>query len=322
MKESPLFWPVKLKGATMLVLDETLLPGRLKYIKVRSIPEAVRVIRQMKTRAFGQFLVVLNTFLIELERNKNASSDALLRCLMKTARALNASRPTFPFSEVTTIVLGWAWQARKRKEDLAAFVKKNINGYLLGIKGRRLERIRKIASVIKNGDTVLTHCNVSGELAMAAQLCKKQRKDVKFFATETRPYFQGAKLTCWELEKMGADVTLIADNAVGTLLSDQLIDRVIVGSDRSCANGDIANKIGTYQIAVLAKEFGVPFYAMTQPSSKIKKGKDIPIEIRNADELLKYEGKRIVPKGVRGFYPGFDVVPAKLIKHAIAINVN
>ncbi|HOW36155.1 MAG TPA: hypothetical protein PL155_07060 [Candidatus Omnitrophota bacterium] len=320
--ESPLFWPAQLKGNTLWVIDETLLPGRLVYVKVRNTKQAVACIRQMKTRAFGQFLVVLNTFLLVLDKNKKSSPKVLLKVLQKTATALNASRPTFPFSEVTAMVVGWAHQAVAQKKDLVGFLCQNINGFLMGIRIRRLQRVEQIASVIQDKETILTHCNVSGELAMAARICKAQRKTVRFFATETRPYFQGAKLTCWELKLAGADVTLVADNAVGLLLRGNKINRVIVGSDRSCANGDIANKIGTYQIAVLAKEFGIPFHALTQPSKKIARGEDIPIEIRDPEELLSFSGKKVVSPGVEGFYPGFDVVPHELITQPIAINVN
>ena len=327
MTESPLFWPAHFKNGVLYVLDETLLPAKLHYIKVRNTTEAVRVIRQMKTRAFGQLLVVLNTFLIEITkiealRKGGASAQVLLKRIKKIAEALNNSRPTFPFSEVTSMVIGWADKAIGDNDDVCAVVARNISGYLHGIRARRLERIRRIASLIKDGDCVLTHCNVSGELAMAAAICQQQKKDVHFFATETRPYLQGAKLTCWELQKVGARVTLVTDSAVGSLLMDGLIDRVIVGSDRSCANGDIANKIGTYQIAVLAQEFGVPFYVLTQPSNRIKKGGDIPIEVRDANELLRFSGKKIVPGPLRGFYPGFDVVPHHLITETIAIKVN
>ena len=322
MKESPLFWPARLKGDTLFVLDETLIPAKLHYIKVKSVGEAVNVIRTMKTRAFGQFLVVLNTFLLVLAQDKNNSQKVLLGKLQKTAQALNNSRPTFPFSEVTGIVLSWAQRAAAEKIPLKPFLTKNISGFLAGIRARRLGRVQEIAETIKNGDKILTHCNVSGELAMAASICKSAGKKIRFFATETRPYFQGSKLTCWELKRAGANVTLVADNAVGSLLSQGLVDLVIVGSDRSCANGDFANKIGTYQIAVLAKEFGIPMYALTQPSNKVKTGKDIPIEIRDPEELLRFEGKRIMPEGVKGFYPGFDVVPHELIKRPISINVN
>lgn len=320
IQESPLFWPARFDGTILHVLDETLIPKKLHYIKVKSADEAVQVIRDMKTRAFGQFLVVLNAFLLELERGKDLPAEALVRRIEETAEALNKSRPTFPFAEVTSVVVVWAKAAQAKGEDVKAFVSKNVHGYLQGIRYRRLERVQKIADLIKNGDSILTHCNVSGELAMAAKICQQQKKQINFFATETRPYLQGAKLTCWELQKMGADVTLVADNAVGSLMADKLVNKVIVGSDRSCANGDFANKIGTYQIAVLAKEFEIPFYVLTQPSNKIPTGDDIPIEIRDEKELLNFERKPISKASVKGFYPGFDVVPHELITETVAIN--
>ena len=320
IKESPLFWPAHIKGKTLFVLDETLIPRKIYYVKVRNTKEAMKVIRDMKTRAFGQFLVVLNTFLLELERGKLLTREALVKKMEETAQALNSSRPTFPFSEVTSVVIGWAQKAMTENLDLIPFVTKNIHGYLEGIRFRRLERVRKIAKLIQDGDSILTHCNVSGELAMAAKICGQQKKKVRFFATETRPYLQGTKLTCWELKKMGADVTLVADNAIGSLMADGLVNKVIVGSDRSCANGDFANKIGTYQIAVLAKEFEIPFYVLTQPSNKIACGDDITIEIRDEKELLTFERKAIIKAKVKGFYPGFDVVPHDLITETVAID--
>ncbi len=319
MKESPLFWPVRLQGRTLFVLDETLLPSRQRIIEVKEAKQAVNVIRRMKTRAFGQVLVVLYTFLSEC-RKHDLTDKALLSRLKKLADMLNRSRPTFPFAEVTGMVNGWAREAYTSGKALRPVLEVRIKGFLSGIRKQREGRIGKIASAIRTGDVILTHCNVSGELAMAAALCRAQKKKVKYFATETRPYFQGAKLTAWELKEMGADVTLIADNAVGSLLQDRIITKVIVGSDRSCANGDIANKVGTYQIACLAREFGIPFYALVQPSVRIKSGKSIPIEIRPADELLKYKGRRLFPKAAKGFYPGFDVIPREFITKRMTID--
>lgn len=318
-KESPLFWPAYIENKTLFVLDETLIPVKVKYIAVKDTKQAVAVIREMKTRAFGQFLVVLNTFLIELARNPGLAPAKVVKKMEAAAKALNSSRPTFPFGDVTSIVVGWARGAVKENKDIYAFLQENIQGFLKGIRYRRMERVAKIAALIKNGDSVLTHCNVSGELAMAAAICLKENKKVRFYATETRPYFQGAKLTAWELNAVGAQITLIPDNAVGSLMAERLVNRVIIGSDRSCANGDIANKIGSYQIAVLAKEFGVPLCVLTQPSNSIKKGSDIPIELRDPKELLNYQGKKTYADQVKGFYPGFDVVPHELITETIAI---
>ena len=321
MIETPLFWPARIKGTTLHVLDETLIPRKLVYIRVHTVAQAVQVIRTMKTRAFGQFLVVLNAFLLVLESSVKSGDARMLRRIEATANALNASRPTFPFSEVTGVVVRWAQEAVSSGEDLRATVRRKILGYIEGIRVQRLDRVARLAGVMKQGDSILTHCNLSGELAMAAAVCRKKKKKVQFFVTETRPYFQGAKLTCWELKRVGADVTLIADNTVASVMADGLVNKVIVGSDRNCANGDFANKIGTYQIAVCAREFRIPVYVLTQPSSNVRTGQDIPIEIRDDKELLVFSGARWAPRGVRGFYPGFDVVPYTYITKAVPIHV-
>ncbi len=321
MKESPLFWPAYLKDKTLFVLDETLVPAKLKYVKVTSTDEAVQVIREMKTRAFGQFLVVLSTFLLELERHPGLNGKELREKIGNIAQSLNQSRPTFPFSEITAIVVLWAQSALDVGDDVRDTVTRHVQKYLQGIRFRRLERVQKIAANIKDGDSILTHCNVSGELAMAAALCQEQKKDVQFYCTETRPYFQGAKLTYWELEKVGADVTLVADNAIATLMADKMVNKIIVGSDRNCANGDFANKIGTYQIALLAKEFKIPLLVLTQPSKTIASGADIPVEIRDEKELLEFNRKRVFTGRVKGLYPGFDVVPHEYVRKEIALNV-
>ena len=328
--ESPLFWPAYIKEDVLYVLDETLVPAKLKYIPVKNVKGAVAVIRDMKTRAFGQFLVVLNTFLLEINekgtvplRSRGLSPSSLIKHLQDVAHQLNNSRPTFPFAEVTGIVLGAATKAyshRQDEADVRLAVTKTVQGFLAGIRARRLQRVQDIADQMKDLDCILTHCNVSGELAMAASLAEAQGKNIKFYATETRPYMQGAKLTVWELAQAKALVVLVADNAVASLMADGLVNKVIIGSDRSAANGDIANKIGSYQIAVLAKEFNIPLIVLTQPSRGVASGEDMPIELRDPDELLIFGGKKVFGLKVKGFYPGFDVVPHELITKAIAIN--
>ena len=133
----------------------------------------------MKTRAFGQLLVVLNTFLLEFRKKSKYSDLALLRRITKVAEQLNNSRPTFPFSEVTGMVIAWANRAIEEEKDVREYVTKCIEGYLIGIRERRLGRIQRIAQLIKDGDSILTHCNVSGELAMAASICQKDNKEIE-----------------------------------------------------------------------------------------------------------------------------------------------
>jgi methylthioribose-1-phosphate isomerase len=306
-------------------------PSKIKYIPVKNIKGAVAVIRDMKTRAFGQFLVVLNTFLLFQNGPGPLSSRDQVRLMEDVAQQLNNSRPTFPFAEITGIIIAVAQKAlngpgplssrdQVRSGDVRIAVAKTVQGFLAGIRARRLQRIQEIADSINDEDSILTHCNVSGELAMAASLALSQGKHIKFFATETRPYMQGAKLTVWELQQAKAPVTLVADNAVGSLMADRLVNKVIIGSDRSAANGDIANKVGSYQIALLAREFSIPLIVLTQPSKGVARGEDIPIELRDADELLTFNGKKIFGPKAKGFYPGFDVVPHQLITKAIAIH--
>lgn len=317
--ESPLFWPTYIKNNTLYALDETLIPAKVKYIPVKNTNQAVNLIRTMKTRAFGQFLIVLNTFLIELNRVKGLAPAKIVKRMEDSAKAFHSSRPRFPFADVTSIVLEWTHQGIKDKGGLVPYLVQRISGFLNDIRFQRLERVSKIAALIENGDSVLTHCNVSGELAMAAAICRKENKRVKFYATETRPDFQGARLTAWELNAVGALVTLVADNAVGSLMAERLVNRVIIGSDLTCANGDVANTIGSYQIAVLAKEFNVPVLVLTQPSDSIKKASDNSMELRDPDGLLIYKGRKIFSDNVKGYYPGFDIVPPELITDTFAI---
>ena len=319
MKESILFWPVYLKGEILYILDETKIPHNVAYIKVRNYREAIRAVVDMKTRAFGQFLTVCYAFVLEIKKAHKETKESQMKLSNGIARAFNQSRPTFPFEEVTSVVLGFANKVFQSPHFADDFISA-MEGFLNGIRQQRYARAREASRLIKDGDTVLTHCHISGELSLIGEFCRKDKKKIKFFATETRPYFQGARLTAWELKKEGFDVTLIPDNAVATVMGSGDVDCVLVGSDRSAKNGDFANKIGTYQIALLAKHFKIPFYVLVQPSDKLKSGKDIPIEIRSDDEILTFNGRRLAKKGVAAYYPGFDVIENRLVTKHIALH--
>ncbi len=320
MKEPVLFWPVRLRGDVLHILDETRIPRTVTYLKVRDHREAVRAVKEMKTRAFGQFLTVCYSFMLEINKKKGASKEEQMACLRRVAEDFNKSRPTFPFAEVTSMVLGMAekvYDSLFFADDFLAA----MEGFLEnGIRRQRLGRAQAAAQLIGSHATVLTHCHVSGEMALIGMFCRQQKKKVRFLATETRPYLQGARLTAWELAQAGLDVTLVPDSAVAKLMADGDVDCVIVGSDRSARNGDFANKIGTYQIALLARHFKVPFYALVQPSDRLASGKEIPVEIRDEEEVLAFEGRRLAPKGARAFYPGFDIVDHNLVTRLIAVH--
>ena len=304
MKFSPLFWPIQLKGNTIYILDETQLPQKLTFIKTKNYLEACSAIKQMKTRAVGQVLLVMYTFILSKRQNKN---------LTKVAAAINATRPTLSFKSLTDLVLGW--------EKSGAPLEKSILGFLEMLKYKRIQQASQTAGLLKDQDVILTHCNLSGLMPLIAQFAKEQGKKISFYVTETRPYLQGSRLSAWEIMRAGFQVTIITDNMVAYLLSLGKVTKVIVGADHLTLNGDIANKIGTYQIAVVAKYFKIPFFVICPPASKLKTGKEIKIEIRPPDELKIYQGLYLAAKEIKAFYPAFDVTPAKLITRHIYLGV-
>ncbi len=304
MKFSPLFWPIQLKGNTIYILDETQLPQKQIYIKARNYQEACKAIKEMKTRAVGQVLLVMYTFILSKRQKVN---------LTKVAKAINATRPTLAFKVLTDIVLGW--------DKSGAGLERCILGFLEKLKAGRIKQAEDMARLLKDGDVILTHCNVSGSIPLIAEFAKKQGKKISFYVTETRPYLQGSRLTAWELMRQKFPVTIITDNMVAYLLSLGKVTKVIVGADHLTQNGDIANKIGTYQIAVVARYFKVPFYVLCPPPSKLKSGKEIMIEIRPDNELKVYQGLMLAPKEVKAYYPAFDVTPANLITKHIYLGV-
>jgi methylthioribose-1-phosphate isomerase len=186
------------------------------------------------------------------------------------------------------------------------------------------------AELIPDGARILTHCN-AGALATAGygtalgvvRAAVEAGKKVEVYADETRPFLQGARLTTWELIKDGIPVTLITDNMAGHLMAQNKIDLVVVGSDRIAANGDVANKIGTYSVAVLAREHGIPFYAVAPTSTfdlSIPSGDQIPIEQRNPDEVTQFQGVQIAPEGVGVENPAFDVTPNRYVTAIVCEN--
>ncbi|MDD5254593.1 MAG: hypothetical protein PHR11_00885, partial [Candidatus Omnitrophica bacterium] len=212
---SPLFWPVISKGDSLYVLDETLLPGKLFYIRVNGYLESCRAIKEMKTRAVGQVLLVFYTFLLVIRRNKKRKN--LMPVLRKVAEALVATRPTVAFRYLTDMVLGWAWQEPETLE-------RNILGFLEQLKDKRIAQAKEASKLLKNGDTVLTHCNVSGLMPLIASFARAAGKRIGFIVTETRPYLQGARLSAWELAREGYSVTVIADNTVAQVMHEGKVD--------------------------------------------------------------------------------------------------
>jgi methylthioribose-1-phosphate isomerase len=307
------------------LIDQRLLPERLSYLTCRSAHEVAAAIRGLAVRgapaigcaaAYGVALAA-SAAIARAENLRTAVSSAI--------ELLRASRPT-------AVNLFWALERMQRCWQANAASSGDI------VAGRLVEEAQAIqaediaanraigalgAELLPSRCRVLTHCN-AGALATGGhgtalgvvRSALAAGKRIEVIADETRPVLQGARLTAWELRQEGIPVTLIADGAAGYLLSRGEIDAVIVGADRVAANGDVANKVGTYMLAAVARRHGVPFYVACPTSTldpATASGADIPIEERDPAEVLHHGGARLAIEGLAARNPAFDVTPAELV---------
>ena len=317
------------------IIDQTQLPNKLVYLNLRSLKEVGEAIRSLRIRgapAIG--LAAALGIVLEMNQSSAKNYSQFREELRKATKKLSTTRPT-------AVNLFWGLKRMERvlpspnpsptsgegkREGVIKLKKILLNEALLMIKEdeaicRKIGRYG--ASLIKDNSKILTHCNAGG-LATAGFgtalgvifTAKEQGKKISVYVDETRPLLQGARLTTWELKKQKIETTLICDNMAGFLMKQKKIDLVIVGADRIASNGDTANKIGTYSLAVLAKAHKIPFYVAAPSSTfdlKIKNGERIPIEERAGKEITQPFGKQIAPGGIKVYNPAFDVTPASLI---------
>ncbi|HXG50467.1 MAG TPA: hypothetical protein VNN77_03555 [candidate division Zixibacteria bacterium] len=311
--ESPLFEPVLWDGDGFRILDETALPERIAYLRVREIGEAVDAVREMKTRAFGQVLAFLYSAAL-LGQAHGGDPESLRERLGAMTERFRAARPTFDFAGLAA-VLESSFE-RWPKAGAGEWVAGEARRFAAQIVEARRARARHAAALLPESARVLTHCNISGELVAVAAAARAAGKDFSVMATETRPYLQGSRLTAWELARAGIDVAVIPDCAVAQAMARGAVNCVLVGSDRVARNGDIVNKVGTYPLALMAREYRIPFYALVQEPRGLERGGDAPIEERPGSELLTFQGRPVVPAegaAVAVRYPAFDITPGELI---------
>ncbi len=290
--------PLRWRGDRLELLDQRFLPDKTLYVTCRTAAEVATAIRDMVVRG-APAIGCAAAFGVALSRGSAEGYAALAK-----------SRPT-------AVNLFWALERMKRAKDLETEAKAIFEEDLAA--NRTMGRLG--AELLPRGARVMTHCN-TGALATAGHgtalgvIRSAKDKNVSVIACETRPYLQGARLTAWECMQESIPCTLITDSMAGHLMSRGEVDVVIVGADRIAANGDVANKIGTYSLAVLARRHGIPFYVAAPLSSfdpKIPDGSHIPIEERAADEVTGYRDLRWAPEGVKVRNPAFDVTPAELV---------
>lgn len=305
------------------MIDQRLLPTREVYRVYRDWREVATAIRTMVVRGAPAIGVAAAMGIALGARTLKARS--LDDGFERICHAFAAARPT-------AVNLFWAIERMRRafaasRSASLAVLRERLEDEARAIHAedvaanRRLGRIG--AALLPESGAVLTYCN-AGALATAGygtalgivRAAREAGKAISVYACETRPFLQGARLTAWELRRDRIPVTLVTDNAVGSILQRGLVSAVIVGTDRTAANGDVANKVGTYGLAVLAARHGVPFYvAAPTPSIDLlcASGDEIPIEERSADEVTRIAGISIAPRGVPVLHPAFDVTPSRLV---------
>jgi methylthioribose-1-phosphate isomerase len=317
---------IEWKGDHIRLLDQTLLPLEEKYLEIRTVDEMCNAIKRLAVRgapAIG--VAAAMTIALGMLDSSAEDSRTFNSRFENVCTLVGATRPT-------AVNLFWAI------DRMRALVNKSCGQDGSDVVRLLIEEAVKIEledrylcekigmagrDLIKDGETVLTHCNAGG-LATAGygtalgviRAAFEQGKKIKVFADETRPLNQGARITCWELNKLGIPVTLIPDNTAGAIMQRGEIDKVIVGADRIAANGDAANKIGTYSVAVLAAFHHLPFYVAAPLSTidmSISSGAQIPIEERDPMEVTHIGGIQIAPTGTAARNIAFDVTPNSLI---------
>ncbi len=307
-------------GDRIKIIDQTELPHKEVFLELRDCHEVADAIKKLCIRGAPDIgVAAAYGFALAAQSIKAGSKADFLTRLRPISETLASSRPT-------AVNLFWSLERMNKVAQSGKNVSQ-IKAALIAeaqlIEAENDEANRRLselgAELIQDGFTILTHCN-AGSLATAGygtalgviKMAKEQGKKVKVYANETRPLLQGARLTVWELLKENIPVTLITDSMAGYFMNKGVINCVIVGADRIAANGDVANKIGTYTMAVLATENGIPFYVAAPMSTidfSVSSGADIPIEERNPDEVTHIQGIRIAPKGAKAANPAFDVTP-------------
>jgi methylthioribose-1-phosphate isomerase len=309
----------------VLMLDQRLLPSEERYELLSSVEEVARAIEQLVVRGAPAIGIAAAYAMVIASHGVAGSSAAFVACIDRAYARLHATRPT-------AVNLEFALRRMAALGHTIASEDPEKRVLLMAAEARSIHRedveachaIGRVGSArVPATATILTHCNAgalaTGGFGTALGVVRAARdagKNIRVVACETRPVLQGARLTAWELEREGFDVTLITDSMVAQLLRRGHVDLVVVGADRVARSGDVANKIGTYGVACLAQMHGVPFFVAapwTTVDLDCPSGDAIPIEQRNASEVLSCGGHRTAPSGVRVENPAFDVTPARLI---------
>jgi len=305
---------VYLEDKTLVMIDRRKLPNEIVPVTCGNYEEVALAIENMVIQGAGDIAITagFGLYLAAMDMG-DTTGEVDIRKLESAAARLRATRPT---GFHLAVLLDRIVELVKKSKQKPSYV---ILGFLEDVLVRQREISqdtgRHAETLLASGDTILTHCFAGAGLLYMLKYAKENGKEIKVICTETRPYLQGARLTAWSVSQLDLETTLITDNMAAHFMSRGMIDKVFTAADRIAMDGTVANKVGTLQLAILARYYNIPFYILGYggPDKRTLKGEDIPIEERDPQEVLEFRGIPISGPDVKAYYPAFDLTPGDLV---------
>lgn len=298
------------------ILDRRVYPRRVEFVTCRTYEEVVQALRDMVTQSTGPFTAAAMAMALAAYQCRELPAQQQIDYLEKAAHIISHARPT-TVGRMERITGGCMEAARAAIAQGVTDVATYIRDFTVATNNRRYSRVeqmgRHLAALIPDGGAVMTQCFAETIVGMMLKACREQGKDVRIFCPETRPFFQGARLTATVCRDMGFDVTVITDNMPAYVMQREGIDLFTCAADAICCDGHVVNKVGTFQIAIAANYLGVPVYVSGIPDGGHPTVDCVHIELRNPTETLEAMGVKTAADGVKGYYPAFDITPPQLI---------
>lgn len=301
------------------ILDRRIYPNKISYVECKNHKEVAQAITDMVTQSGGPFLAAGMGMALAAKESQDKKEKEFLEYMKNSAYRLSHARPTTSekminiVDELYSVAEKAALSGKKADEEIFKRVVENTN--------KKYEIIAETASYLvekfPNSGSVMTQCFGETVVGFMVYECQKNNKDIKFFCPETRPYLQGARLTASVIKDMGGDVTVITDNMPGYVLKKKNVDVFTSAADVITLDGHVVNKIGTFQIALSANYYGIPYLVTGAPSKKHVNIDSVNIEERDSEYVLHAMGRRTAMDGVKGYYPAFDVTPPSMVNGVV-----
>ena len=302
------------------ILDRRIYPSQVRFVTCKTYPEVIAALRDMVTQSAGPYTAAAAGMALAAYECRNEPAENQIAFLEKASNDIANARPTT--ARRMALITGGCLETAKIALSAGQNVPAAITEYLIAANNKRYNKVYQMAkhlvSLIPSGGAVMTQCFGETIVGQMCRVLKEQGKgDVRIFCPETRPYFQGARLTATVCRDMGMDVTVITDNMPAFVMKKESVDLFTSAADAICMDGHVVNKVGTYQIAIAAKYHGIPYYVTGAPDRVHPGIENVEIEMRDPEFTLQAMGVRTAAEGVKGYYPAFDITPPSLVSGVV-----